>query len=43
MTEHVLKEHTLEDQATMRRLAVVIGCFIGFTAVLALTIGIIAG
>ena len=28
MTQHLLEEHTLEDQRTMRRLALVIGGFI---------------
>ena len=43
MTQHILQEDTLEDQRTMRRLAVVIGCFIGASAAMALIIGAIMG
>ena len=43
MTQHLLLEDTVEDQRTMRRLAVVIGCFVAATAALAITIGIVMG
>jgi len=43
MTEHLLTQDTLEDQRTMRRLAVVIACFIAFTASMALGVGIALG
>ena len=43
MTQHVLENDTLEDRATMRRLAVVIGGFIAFTAVLAVSVAFVAG
>jgi hypothetical protein len=43
MTQHLQPEHTAEDQAIMRRLGIVIGCFIAATAVMALTVGLIMG
>ncbi|WP_461424949.1 hypothetical protein [Gymnodinialimonas sp.] len=43
MTQHLNPEQTLEDEATMRRLAIVIGGFIAFTAIGALLVGLIAG
>jgi hypothetical protein len=43
MTEHALEEHTLEDQTIMRRLALVVGCFVAFTAALAIGVAIVAG
>ncbi|MDX1736188.1 MAG: hypothetical protein R3228_17560 [Halioglobus sp.] len=43
MTQHIQTQDTLEDQATLRRLGIVIGCFMAATAVLAVSIGIIAG
>ena len=43
MTQHLMEEDTLEDQRTMRRLGAVIGAFIVFTAVLAVTVGLIMG
>jgi hypothetical protein len=43
MTQHLLPEHTLEDHRTMRRLAVVIGCFLAFTAAMAVGIGLVMG
>ncbi|MGB1139635.1 MAG: hypothetical protein ACPG1A_01980 [Halioglobus sp.] len=43
MTQHILQEHTVEDQRTMRRLAIVIGCFIAATAVMAVTVTMIMG
>ena len=41
MTQHLLEEHTLEDQRTMRRLAIVIGGCIVATIVMATTISFI--
>ncbi len=43
MTQHVLQEHTLEDHRTMRRLAIVVGCFLAFTAAMAVGIGLTMG
>jgi len=43
MTQHLLQEHTDEDQRTMRRLGIVIGCFIAATAVMAVAVGMIMG
>ncbi len=43
MTQHLLQEHTDEDQRTMRRLATVIGAFIVATIVLALGVGVVMG
>jgi len=43
MTQHLLPEHTIEDRLIMRRLAVVIGCFLAFTAAMALGVGIAMG
>jgi hypothetical protein len=43
MTQHLLQEHTEQDQLIVRRLATVIGSFIAFTAILAITIGVIMG
>ena len=43
MTQHVLPEHILEDQRTLRRLAAVVGGFVVAAAVMALIIGLVAG
>lgn len=43
MTQHILPEHSLEDQQTLRRLAAVIGCFVVAAAAMALIIGLVAG
>ena len=43
MTQHILQEHTEEDQHTMRRLGMVIGLFIGATAIMGLVIGVTMG
>jgi hypothetical protein len=43
MTQHVLPEQTLEDQRTMRRLALVVACFIAFTAAMAVGVGLALG
>lgn len=43
MTQHILEEHTLEDQRTMRRLATVIGGFFVATAILAVAVGLAMG
>jgi hypothetical protein len=43
MTQHLLQEQADEDQRTMRRLAAVIGGFVVFTAVLAISVGLVMG
>ncbi len=43
MTQHILPEHDIEDQQTMRRLGTVIGIFILATAVMAVSVGVIMG
>ena len=43
MTQHLLHEHELEDQRTLRRLGTVIGGFIVATAVMAIAVGAIMG
>jgi hypothetical protein len=43
MTQHALPEQTLEDQRTMRRLVIVVACFVVFTATMAVGIGVILG
>lgn len=43
MTQHVHQEDTLEDATIMRRLAIIVVSFVGFTAALALCVGIIMG
>ena len=43
MTQHILPEHTLEDRRTMRRLAIVIGFFLAFTAAMAVGVGVTLG
>jgi hypothetical protein len=43
MTQHILPEQALEDRRTMRRLAVIIGCFLAFTAAMALGVGLALG
>ncbi len=43
MTQHLQPEQTREDQQTMRRLGIVIGCFVLATIVLAVTVGIFVG
>ena len=43
MTQHLLPEHELEDHQTLRRLGIVIGCFVAATAVMAITVGIVLG
>jgi hypothetical protein len=43
MTDHILQEHTEEDQLIMRRLATVVGGFVVATALLALIIGVVMG
>ncbi len=43
MTQHILPEHTLEDQQTMRRLATVIGLFVLGTAIMATVVGLVMG
>jgi hypothetical protein len=43
MTQHAQPEQTREDQRTMRRLAIVVACFVAFTAVMAVAIGVVLG
>jgi hypothetical protein len=43
MTQHFLEEHTREDQRAMRNLATVVGIFMAATAILAITIAVLAG
>jgi hypothetical protein len=43
MTQHLLPEHTLEDRRIMRRLALVIGGFLAFTAAMAVAVGVALG
>lgn len=43
MTQHVLPEQTLEDQLIMRRLAIVVACFIAFTAAMAISVAVALG
>lgn len=40
MTQHLIEEQNLEDKRTMRRLAAVVGGFVVFTAVMALSVGL---
>jgi hypothetical protein len=43
MTQHPLPEQTLEDQIIMRRLALVVGCFLAFTVAMAVGVGVTMG
>ena len=43
MTQHPSTADTLSDQRIMRQLAVVVGCFIVATAVMAVAVGLIMG
>jgi hypothetical protein len=43
MTQHAQPEQTREDQRTMRRLAIVVACFIAFTAAMAVAVGVALG
>lgn len=43
VTQHLLQEHTEEDQRIMRRLAIVVGGFLAFTLIMAVAIGAIMG
>lgn len=43
MTQHLSMEDTLDDQRAMRRLALVVGCFIAFTVAMAVGVGIALG
>ena len=43
MTQHLLQEQTEEDRLIMRRLAIVVGSFVVFTALMAITVGAIMG
>lgn len=43
MTEHILQEHTAADRDIMRRIAIVVGCFLAATVVMAVIIGVTMG
>ena len=43
MTQHILQQHTDDDQQIMRRLATVIGGFVAATVVLAGLVALFAG
>ena len=43
MTQHLLEQHTEEDQRIMRQLALVVGGFVVATAAMAIIIGVIMG
>jgi hypothetical protein len=43
MTQHLLMEDTLDDRRAMHRLALVVACFIAFTAAMAVGVGIALG
>jgi hypothetical protein len=43
MTQHLSMEDTLDDRRAMRRLALVVACFIAFTASMAVGVGIALG
>ena len=43
MTHHLMPEQEREDQQTLRRLGIVIGCFVVGTAIMAITVGLIMG
>ena len=43
MTQHVMHEDTLEDQRTLRRLALVTSVFLVATAAMAVVIGVVMG
>ena len=43
MSQHVLTQDALEDRATLRRLGLVIGCFMLAMAGMAVTIALVAG
>jgi len=43
MTQHLSPEDTAADRRAMRHLAMVIGCFVVATAIMALTVGLIMG
>jgi hypothetical protein len=43
MSQHVLHQHDIEDQRIMRRLGMVVGCFIAATAAMAIAIAVVMG
>jgi hypothetical protein len=43
MTQHLIPEDTYEDQRIMRRLALVVGCFIAFSIAMAVGVGVTMG
>tara|TARA_R110002124_G_scaffold104248_9_gene253919 strand:+ start:313 stop:444 length:132 start_codon:yes stop_codon:yes gene_type:complete len=40
MTQHTSVEDTLDDRRAMRRLAMIVACFVAFTAAMAVGVGI---
>ena len=43
MTQHLSMEDTLDDRRAMRRLALIVACFVAFTAAMAVGVGIALG
>lgn len=43
MTQHLSPQDTLADKRAMRQLAIIVGCFIVATAIMAVTVGLIMG
>jgi hypothetical protein len=43
MTQHLSMEDTIDDRRAMRRLALVVSCFIAFTVAMAVGVGIALG
>ena len=43
MTQHLSPQDTFEDQRIMRRLAIVVGCFIAFSVAMAVGVGVTVG
>jgi hypothetical protein len=43
MTQHLSMKDTLDDRRAMRRLALIVACFLAFTAAMAVGVGIVMG
>lgn len=43
MTQHLSMKDTLDDRRAMRRLALIVGCFLALTAAMAVGVGIVMG
>ena len=43
MSQHVMQQHDIEDQRIMRRLAIVVACFIAATVAMAIAIAVVMG